>query len=189
MAAYTFTHTNTAVTFTVTGLSPGDSVAFYVRTEPYSGSMLVDQVFTAAGTRMTQTFSVLSTGNSYAVNVAVNDVQIGAQYFNTAPARPDNWAWTSAISSGSSIKISAQEWNSFCDRINEFRVYKGLPKYGLFVTVSKGTPISVAIVNHARWAISVIPGCGSVPSEPVAGKTVITASFFSQLRTALNAVT
>lgn len=137
MAVYSFTYTYAAVTFVVSGILSGDSITFYVRSEPYSGTMLVAESFTATGSTMTKIFSVLSAGSSYAINVEVNDVQLGTQYFNTFLARPNNWAWTSIVVSGVAIKISAQEWNSFCDRINEFRVYKGLPmlimRYGLSV--------------------------------------------------------
>ena len=187
MADYSFTHTNTSVTFVVTGISEGDSVRFYVRYDPNPGSLIVDQIYEATGNTMTQTFSVLSAGNSYAVNVAVNGTRIGTQYFNTSVSRPSIWSWTSTIASGSAIKIGFQEWNSFCARINAFRVYKGLAEYD-FAAVVSGQAISAAIVNQAITAINAIPGHGTLPASAVAGVTKISAAFFNQLRDALNAV-
>ena len=188
MAAYTFTYTNTTVTFTVTGLLLGDSVRFFVWLDPSPGSSLVDQEFAATGNTMTKSFSVLSAEKNYAVNVGVNEVYIGTQYFDTKSGRPDDWEWTSTIAFGAAIRIGFQEWNSFCARINAFRTYKGLLEFS-FSTVTRGQAISAAIVNQAISAISTIPGHGILPSNTVSGVTVISADFFNELRTALNAVT
>lgn len=101
--------------------------------------------------------------------------------------RPDDWEWTSTIESGAAIEISALEWNLFCDRINEFRVYQELKEYS-FTTVVSGQVISAAVVNQAISAISAISGHGTLPSQAVSGVTKITARFFHQLKDALNAI-
>lgn len=111
----------------------------------------------------------------------------GSQTFTTKSARPYNWAWWSSIASGIDIGVSANEWIAFCDRINEFREYKGLATYGSFVTPVAGTTkISATIVNHAVWAIGAMAS-GAYSLEVSAGDT-ITASFFNGLKNYLNSI-
>lgn len=186
MASYTISNTNTSVTFNVSGLSSGDKVRFYVRYEPDSGGSIVDQTLTASGSTMSRTFSV-SAGRSYAVNVSVNSGGwIGAKYFSTGSDRPSNWSWSSTISKGNKMRITATDWNNFCSRINAFRAYKGLSNYSFTAAVS-GRSMTAAQGNQARSAINEISGHGSLPSSAVRGSTV-TASFFNGLKDALNAI-
>lgn len=112
--------------------------------------------------------------------------QSGSLTTTAAATRPSNWAWTSTIASGESVKISATEWNNFCTRINAFRTYKGLSRYS-FTSVSKGTKISATIANQARTAIDAISGHGTLPSAAVSGGKMY-ASFFTKLASALNAI-
>ena len=100
--------------------------------------------------------------------------------------RPNNWSWNSNVSSGNQIRISANEWNSFCSRINAFRQYKGMGNYS-FSNVSSGSQIYASTVNQARSAIGEISGSGGLPSNVQSG-SIITAYFFNQLRNALNAI-
>lgn len=104
----------------------------------------------------------------------------------TSGNRPNNWYWTSSVSIGSQIRLSASEWNNFCARINAFRKYTGLSNYN-FTTVYSGTKISASIVNQARSAIGAIPGHGILPGAATSGG-IITAYFFNQLMYALNGV-
>lgn len=103
-----------------------------------------------------------------------------------AGSRPSDWQWWNSIYQGAKIKISADEWNSFCARINEFRAYKGLASYS-FTKVSSGNKISASVVNQAVTAISAIPGHGTLPNSVYVGNP-IKASFFNSLQTALNGI-
>lgn len=192
MASYSISYTATSVTFYVTGLTRGDAVVLYLRNEPYTGTMILDDdvKYTATGSTFSYTESGLIPGTSYAANVMVNwGDPLGVEYFTTdslAPSRPSSWSWRSTIVSGGDIGLTASEWNDFCGRINEFRAYKGLSTYS-FTSVSPGVKISASIVNEARNAISAIPGHGGLPSQAVSGGEV-SAAFFHALRDALNGV-
>lgn len=186
MASYTITHTNTSVTFNVSELSYGDVVRFYVRYDPDPGDTIYNQIYTADGSTMSRTFTILP-NSDYAVNCKVNSgVWIGAKYFQTGSVRPSNWSWSGGLVKGSPIELSASEWNNFLNRINEFRVYKGLANYS-FTSAVSGQPMAAAQVNQARTAINGISGHGTLPTAVVLGKEVA-ASFFIQLASALNAI-
>lgn len=193
MASYTISYTATTITFRATGLTAGDEIWFFVRPDPDDHTVSVDETYTITSASMTKTFGGLSGSTRYAANVRIKSGEtrtwLGAKTFTTpaeAPPRPSNWYWTSTVSSGAKIALSATEWNNFCTRINAFRSYKNLSNYS-FTTVYSGTAISAAIVNQARTAISGISGHGTLPTAAVQGGAV-TASFFNGLQNALNAV-
>lgn len=104
----------------------------------------------------------------------------------TSP-RPNNWSWTSTIAAGSPVKLTAAEWNSFTNRIKEFRVYAGLFTYDFTTAISGTTPIDYTICNQAHSAINTIPGHGAMPAELTEGGPLY-ASFFNGLKDALNAI-
>ena len=104
-----------------------------------------------------------------------------------AAQRPDDWSWYSTVRAGQPIELSAYEWNAFCNRINDFRVYVGLPEYGAFERVYSGDPISASIVRHAVWAIDAMDPPTNTPSTPSRGD-LITADFFNDLRRSLNSI-
>lgn len=189
MASYSISYTETSVTFRVTGLTAGDHLWFYVRLDPDPGYSEADEFYTATGSSVTTTLYGLSEGTKYVANVRLNGSWIGAKTFTTRsskPPRPSDWAWSSRVEAGAAIGLTAAEWNGFCARIEAFRAYAGLDSYGL-TTVSPGTPISAAIVNEARSAISEIGGHGTLPAAAAKGAG-ISASIFIRLRDALNAV-
>lgn len=174
----------------MTGLNSGDSVRLYCRYDPSSDNTVVDTTVTASGSTLSRTFTIPS-GKSYAANVNVNGSWIGAKYFTTgsdAPAktRPSNWSWSTTPVRGNTMRLTASDWNSFCRRINEFRDYKGLGAYS-FTTVYSGRTMTASQANEARTAINAISGHGTLPSSAVSGSTV-TASFFTQLASALNSI-
>lgn len=191
MASYELTHTNTTVTFNVTGLSYGDRVRLYVRYDRLDKEVtVVDEMYTASGSTLNRTFPIPS-DSSYAANCNVNDVWLGTEYFSTGsdepePERPSDWYWSVDITAGRPITLSAREWNRFCTRINEFREYKGLGYYD-FTTVIPGQPMRASEAKEAWTAINAISGHGPLPSN-VAPGGAIKASFFNQLAEALNAV-
>lgn len=189
MASYTISNTNTSVTFNVSGLKSGDSVRLYVRYDS-SSTTVVDFYYTATGTTLSRTFTIPSK-SSYAANCNVNDSWLGAKYFTTgsdtpSKTRPSNWYWSTTPVSGNTMRMSANEWNSFCKRINEFRDYKNVGAYS-FTTVSSGQKMMAWQANEARTAINGISGHGTLPASAVSG-TSVTAYFFTQLASALNAI-
>lgn len=189
MAYYSYVVYGERITFSVAGLSSWDSVRFYVREDPDPGYSLVDEVVTATSSSLDKSYFVLSPGTAYAINVKVNDTWLGTKMFTTpgssGPTRPDDWYWYSYIGSGSTIRLSAREWNDFCDRINEFLEYDGQTAYS-FQRVYSGDPISASVVNDAWYAIRRITGHGSLPSTARSGAPIY-ASFFNGLQDALNA--
>lgn len=104
-----------------------------------------------------------------------------------AVVRPSNWSWSFTVSPGQPIQITADEFNNFLDRINEFREYVGLPSYGAFERAYRGNKITANIVKHAVWAIGAMNPPTSTPSSPSAGD-MITASFFNGLQNSLNSI-
>lgn len=194
MASYTYTVYPLAMTVSVRNITAGDTIRFYVRHDPeISSDPVIDDKYTAKGSTLTVELTGLDEQTDYVINVGIvvgdSTSWIGAEYFSTpsqsAASRPDDWEWWYTIKSGGKIRLSADEWNAFCECINEFRVYDSLPEYN-FTTVYSGDKISAAIVNQARTAINAISTCGSVPSKVSTGDP-ITASFFLDLQDALNA--
>ena len=185
MASWSVSVYDDSVTMRVSGVSKGDSVLFYIRYAS-SSSALINEAYTASGTSISKTF-YLSPG-TYAANIQINNgTWLGRKDFEitgSSAKRPSDWYW-SGISAGRHVEnLTASQWRSFCDRIDEFREYKGLRPYG-FTYVSRGDTVYSWIVNEARDAISEIPGRGSLPSRVYSGDPV-EASFFDDLAYALN---
>lgn len=114
----------------------------------------------------------------------------------SSSSRPQNWKWTTNVGIGAEVRFSngtlqpltAEEWNGFTARVNEFRAYKGLSQYS-FTTVQKGTEFTVAIYNEAVKAIKEIAGYGTYLSVAVAGVTNVLSSYlYTSLETELNAI-
>jgi hypothetical protein len=112
---------------------------------------------------------------------------------NLSKQRPYNWEWYSnqgsnPIAKGNKIGLTALEWNDFCKRINQFEVYQGKTTTSFTTAVGGKTKIGATICNKARTAISNLTGHGTLPSAAVAGTKPISASYFNDLRDALNKV-
>ena len=118
-----------------------------------------------------------SSGNNSSANVRVQFKM----------ARPSDWAWHTVKATGQPINITAQEWNSFCIKINQFRQYKSLSNYS-FTTAVTGQTITASIVNQAVNALSSASPPTKPPSTATAGQTEITASFFNTLSSSLNSI-
>lgn len=86
-----------------------------------------------------------------------------------------------------SWRVSASDFNSFLSRINDFRVYVGLPQYGAFQYAQSGNVITSSIVAHPVYAIRAMNPPIQEPNVPSVG-TTITASFFNQLASSLNSI-
>ena len=194
MASYDFSYTATSIIFFVNGISAGDQIRFIVLLTSNTNDRTIADVQTSAGATMTMWYNDrLTPGTSYTCNCRIEGQDwMGSRTFTTPAAtpsvtRPSNWSWWSTISSGSTVAITASEWNSFCSRINEFREYKGLTEY-YFTSAYKGNPITAAMANQLVYAIDAIPGHGTLPGVVSSGSKMY-ASFFITLRNALNAIT
>lgn len=113
--------------------------------------------------------------------------------------RPDNWSWSYSIVSGGPVYntyynpssgiltayiMTAQEWNNFTYRINDFRQYLGLNSYR-FTQVSSGSGCTPAIINQAINAINDMLSTGKMS---LVGPGPVPASIFNTMRTKLNSL-
>lgn len=203
MAYYTCIAGIDSVTITVYGISFGQRLRFFLRR---STSTATDQDFVleASSDPFETTLYGLSGNTEYTVNVGLVlsgyidlvGTYLGPRTFTTGGGgpspgpgpsnpRPEDWRWWSAVYSGGLIQISANEWNAFCGRINEFRQYRGLFTYD-FIPAYSGTPIYAYMANQVRDAIWDMNYY--VPNRVSSGDP-IAASFFLDLQSALNNIT
>lgn len=96
--------------------------------------------------------------------------------------RPSNWSWYSSKNSGSNFSLTANEWNNFTDRINEFRVYKGYSTVS-FTYVYSGNIVRASYFNEAKNAIGAMNATGI--SNRYVGDEIL-ASHLNTLRDRLN---
>jgi len=108
------------------------------------------------------------------------------EYPTTVSERPLNWSWYTSKTSGTNFNITATEWNAFCGRINEFRVYKGLSNYS-FTSAVSGNNAQASQINQARTAINAMSPPTSVPSSVSGGGNCL-PSTVNGLRDSLNSV-
>lgn len=103
--------------------------------------------------------------------------------------RPVNWTWSTPKVSRQQVNITAVEWNAFCTRINEFRLYRGLTAYS-FTTVSRGQQITASIVNQAWTALGTASEMGYTVNRPATAVrgAQMTAAFFNGLVSCLNSI-
>lgn len=164
--------------------------SWYVVTIYNSGGGYVDDT-TAYGTDAS---FIVSPGSSYYIGVVPwnNDGKGGSNTSTTVlvpvfNARPSNWEWSTAKVSGIRTNLTtAQDWNDFCSRINEFRVYKKLGAYP-FTVVYSGNPMRASQINEVASAIR-----GMLPPLPpfsnvVSGEDAY-ASTLNRLRDSLNSI-
>lgn len=135
-------------------------------------------------------FSVkLQANNKYWINLLYGPGDSGSYTLNyEIQSGPSPWNWTSTIAQNYSIGITAQEWNNFTSKINEFRQYKGLSDYSFTTAIKNTTPISANICNEAWDAINSISGHGTMPNKLITNGPIY-ASFFNGLKDALNTIT
>lgn len=181
----------TTVTISVTGLTSGDRVRIFIRLPDDPDDATMDETYTTYSTSMMKMLTGLEPGTAYLVNVGivVNVDGVNVTEWGTALSfmtRPEDWEWWNTIEQGEPIAIEAEEWNAFCERINEFRVYQGFAEYD-FTYVESGDPISADIVNEARSALESLLYEKARPSKVYAGDT-ITSAFFVKLTACLNSI-
>ena len=198
--SYSLTATSTTVTFHIDVTTGYTYYRLFIRRTDSSDMIVSGLPFYDVMENFAYTVSGLDPNTSYTANVyystdstVAENKPIGAQSITTASnARPSNWAWTTTIAKGATVPkygeslapITAVEWNEFCNRINMFREYKAMGVYS-FTIVSKGAPMTSAIVNQAITAITAILGHGTLPIP----SNAISASFWQQLADALNDIT
>lgn len=104
--------------------------------------------------------------------------------------RPSNYYWNSEVSQGSTIAITARDWNNFIGRIEDFADYLGVRLNSSDLTsaiVSSGGTMFAYQANAARNLIAQLSPPESPPSRVSPGDT-ITARFFLDLRGSLNSI-
>lgn len=181
--------TATSVNVVIEHLEPYSSAYIYCHPDGEQSLKPIGAGANSLGVALV-TIGGLSPNTLYIINVDTNPGGsanwLGAQSFTTLRGRPTDWWWRSDVESEAEINISASEWNDFCKRINEFREYVNVGTYDLEI-VSSGDYITASIVNKARSAIDGATGHGTLPSRAYA-ESYIYASFFNQLKDALNAI-
>lgn len=147
----------------------------------------------ASDTEMTVSDSFLARGANYKVRVFVvnasGEVSETSGWINvTIPekTRPENFSWWYPKTSGGTFNLTADEWNRFTGRINEFRDYRSIPKYSFTMAVT-GNTFTASIYNEVREAIQAIAGYGTYIPLVSAGDE-ITADMMNILVTELNAI-
>lgn len=193
--------TTDMISFTLYNAIVGNTAMVYYRPTTAPDSETQREPLTCRSSTITINLGGLEPGTAYYISVdrayggtGTGDDFTATEIWSTkaiALPRPSNWTWQSVVASEAKINISASEWNSFCARILAFAKYVGSKDNGDYTysldTVYSGDYITATIVNKARSAISIIPGHGTLPSR-VSAESYIYASFFNQLKDALNAI-
>ena len=196
-AWYTCGATQTEIEFTIYDLYAGQYGFCYVKDS--SGTLLWgssdDKSYfeaTRDGQSKTVTLGGLEAGKTYTVNVEVYtssgaSTLLGQDTVKTSSIDwPGDWGWWSEKTAWQPVKIRANEWAHFVERINEIRAYKGKGPYN-FTEVEPYDPISTTVCLEAYEAIYEIADADDMPDRPLDGYPM-KASFFNDLRDALNAV-
>lgn len=128
------------------------------------------------------------------------NIGYSSSVFYTINARPSNWAWVTNIAQGQNVYdvigklifiVRATEWNSFTNRVNDFRNYKGLSNY-TFTSASYFNDFNRTILNEGLNAIrdmsAHFTGGNTLPSNLNVGDPIIIASYFTRMRDCLNSI-
>ncbi len=126
---------DTTPTFSAEVSDPdGDDCSLVVETSPYSdfggGIEVWQSSYVSSGSRAYVTAD-LSEGTWYwRAYTTSGDPIYDSSYTSVRDldirVRPNNWYWSTSKNSGDDFNLTASEWNSFTDRIDEFRQYVGL---------------------------------------------------------------
>ena len=141
-----------------------------------------------------KTFTGLSEKKEYKIYARIEYTSAGevlsktlpTVYATTTSSRPDNFYWTSTVSSGSPFQMTATEWKSFYNRINEFEEYKGIAKTS-FSTPVKGGKFYAYYYNDALEAIKNL-GVDNSSDTYVSPGDPISAKKINRLTTLLNSI-
>ena len=160
--------------FQVTGLTPGKTYKFYCYAQAANGKFYA--------------ISKSKTVESYGITFTTLDVE-----------RPNDWTWTSLErraleNSGTTDNISADRWNAFIDRVNEFSDYvraltsSTMPKVPELAKMSiDGYLYAVDFAAVAEVVDAVTEVASGYPLEPESEDYVF-GSYLIKLAEALNSV-
>lgn len=202
MPSYSLSATESSITFTIQADPAYIYYRLFLRRSDSTDMILSGKALTniLGLSSFLYTVEGLEPDTEYTANVyystnttSPENFVMGAQTIVTKAAggRPSDWVWTTNIAHGLSVPqyegilapITAQEWNAFTAKINEFRKYQKLADY-TFTTATQGGAITAAIIGEATQAIGGLSGHGAIPT---AGNAIL-ASFWINLAAALNAV-
>ena len=138
----------------------------------------------------------LNSGTTYSVRCDIYRTVTGAfmttltgSVSTKSPTRPNNWTWTTlelnAFNNHGDVKtLTWQRWNQFINKIDEFRIYKGLSLVPSIAYMSSSDRVMTATrFNATKLAIGSMYSTGI--TDRVAGQQVL-GSYFVTLSTALN---
>lgn len=114
-------------------------------------------------------------------------------YSNTldieATARPANYSWTNPKVSGGDVNLSAAEWNSFTQKINDFRAYLGYSTitFTQAVAADNHTAANYTTALNALAEISSYFTAGTLPAAR-SSMDYLYASDFNNMVTCLNSI-
>lgn len=161
---------------------------FYTDATPnksFTYSFLKDSVGNSLTVGKTYTVRIILYDSEGATSTAVKSVVY-------SKSRPANFAWTNSKSASGPYNLTAAEWNSFLDRVNDFREYKGKPAYSFnrTVTGSGSTGYVILTYNAFNSAVSGINELAPPTSPPNTVNTGnrVTAYHFTRLRDSLNSI-
>ena len=186
--------TKNSVYVYVSGIASGYKVYIIIREKSTGNKIYGSTAYTATATWLDKTFTGLNPKTTYTLNVKITsgdssymdeDAEVE---FTTLAGKPEPWEWDTVVERGQTIQLTAEEWNNFMARINEFRVYLDMLEINDFTEAErKTTPISESICNEAWYAISGMVKAEIMPDMAVQGEP-ITAAFFNGLKDALNSI-
>lgn len=100
--------------------------------------------------------------------------------------RPAYFSWNTAKTSGEKFNLTASEWNSLMDNINDVRTWCGHSQYG-YTSASSGATFTALIYNQAVNAINGISKYSGSLSSVSSGDKIY-ASQLNALSAAINSI-
>lgn len=144
-------------------------------------------------------------GHTYTIRVrACNAAGCSIGYTETTlytrgTSKPTGWDWYSSKSSGANFNLTANEWNAFTGKINEFRTYydathpsSTIGQYS-FTTApfDSSRKFYGWMYNQAVTAINQMNPPTTIPSDTASSKSaghLVYAKYFNDLRASLNSI-
>lgn len=193
--------TSSSITVNASGLDSGSGMNGFIF---YLGG--VSQTTIYSSTTASYTYNSLSAETNYTVGVATFDNVLNYSTILSTNVttlalnpRPSNFSWTTTKTSLQDFDLTATEWNGLQDRINGFRLYKGLSEYTInsygaytgttaFTRGSTGQDFMYYQFNQAVNSINDMTPPILPPTTKSSGNSVY-ASYLNDLVTSLNSIT
>lgn len=164
-----------------------NSYDFDVTAETTSGTSVIETSGLASGTYEVK----ISThyGNIWCVDADGNGYSISTTLVLDSQ-RPENFEWTYPKLAGQEVNITALEWQSLTDKINEFRRYCGFADFAFGTTAITGEDFTDDIYNEAREALQDILQYSVMVGtiESVASGQKVTAYSLNIFEEAINSI-